>query len=76
MLVLRLPADVEQRLNDLAQRTGRTKSYYARKAIVEALEDMEDVFLATQRLRSTKKTYTVEQAFDMLGLNHVVSDAQ
>jgi RHH-type rel operon transcriptional repressor/antitoxin RelB len=32
MLVLRLPADVEQRLNDLAQRTGRTKSYYACKA--------------------------------------------
>jgi RHH-type rel operon transcriptional repressor/antitoxin RelB len=75
MLVLRLPPDVEQRLSDLAQKTGRTKTYYARKAIVEALEDMEDVFLAAERLRATKNVYTVDEAFEALGLTNVDSHA-
>jgi RHH-type rel operon transcriptional repressor/antitoxin RelB len=30
MLALRLPRDIEQRLDALARKTGRTKSYYAR----------------------------------------------
>ena len=42
MLVLRLPPEVEQRLEDLARKTGRTKSYYAKKAIIEVLQDEED----------------------------------
>lgn len=29
MLALSLPPDLEQRLDDLARKTGRTKSYYA-----------------------------------------------
>ncbi len=75
MLVVRLPADVEQRLTDLAQKTGRTKSYYARKAILEAIEDMEDMFLAAERLRTTKKVYTIDEVFEELGLNHVDNHA-
>jgi len=50
MLALRLPPDIEARLDDLAKRTGRSKSYYAREAIVKHLEDLEDLYLAEQRL--------------------------
>ncbi|WP_420962675.1 type II toxin-antitoxin system RelB family antitoxin [Brucella sp. IR073] len=50
MLALRLPADIEKRLDDLAKTTGRTKSYYAREAILRHLEDMEDLALAEARL--------------------------
>ena len=46
MLALRLPKHIEERLDALALRTGRTKSYYARKAIVEMMEDLEDIALA------------------------------
>mgnify|MGYP003536809500 CR=1 FL=1 len=35
MLALRLPPDIEARLEALAKKTGRTKSQYAREAIVE-----------------------------------------
>ena len=42
MLALRLPKDLEQRLEALARRTGRTKSYYAREAISEYLDEQED----------------------------------
>jgi len=52
MLALRLPPDIEKRLDDLAKRTGRTKSYYARQAILEHLDDMEALALAEERLKS------------------------
>jgi RHH-type rel operon transcriptional repressor/antitoxin RelB len=52
MLALRLPPDIEKRLDDLAKKTGRTKSYYARQAILAHLEDMEDIALAEERLKS------------------------
>jgi RHH-type rel operon transcriptional repressor/antitoxin RelB len=34
----------------LAQETGRTKSFYVREAILEHLDDLEDIYLAEQRL--------------------------
>jgi RHH-type transcriptional regulator, rel operon repressor / antitoxin RelB len=46
MLSVRLPADLEQRLEDLAKATGRSKTYYVREALVSKLEDMEDVYMA------------------------------
>jgi RHH-type rel operon transcriptional repressor/antitoxin RelB len=51
MLALRLPPEIEQRLDALAKKTGRSKSYYAREAILRQLEDMEDYYLARRRMR-------------------------
>jgi RHH-type transcriptional regulator, rel operon repressor / antitoxin RelB len=50
MLALRLPPDIEARLADLARRTGRTKSFYAREAILRHLDELEDLYLAESRL--------------------------
>jgi RHH-type transcriptional regulator, rel operon repressor / antitoxin RelB len=50
MLSLRLPPDIESRLEKLPKRTGRSKSYYAREAILERLNKLEDIYLADQRL--------------------------
>jgi RHH-type transcriptional regulator, rel operon repressor / antitoxin RelB len=50
MLTLRLPAEIEKRLAALAKKTGRTKSFYAREAIVRHLDDLEDYYLARERL--------------------------
>lgn len=52
MLALRLPPEIEARLDALAKKTGRTKSYYAREAILEHLEDIEDAYLADERIRT------------------------
>jgi RHH-type transcriptional regulator, rel operon repressor / antitoxin RelB len=54
MLAIRLPPDIEARLDALAQATGRSKSFYARAAIVEHLADMEDVYLAERRLEEVR----------------------
>lgn len=48
MLALRLPPKMEARLEALAQRTGRSKSFYAREVILEHLEDLEDLYMAEE----------------------------
>jgi RHH-type transcriptional regulator, rel operon repressor / antitoxin RelB len=50
MLALRLPDDIESRLAALARKTGRTKSYYAREAILAHLGYLEDAYVAKGRL--------------------------
>lgn len=46
MLSVRLPEELEQRLEALAKATGRSKTYYVRQALIEKLEDMEDLYMA------------------------------
>ena len=50
MLALRLPPEIEKWLEALAKKTGRTKSFYAREAILRHLEDLEDYHTARRRL--------------------------
>jgi RHH-type transcriptional regulator, rel operon repressor / antitoxin RelB len=50
MLAIRLPNSIESRLEKLAKRTGRTKTFYVREAILEHLDDLEDIYLAEKAL--------------------------
>jgi RHH-type rel operon transcriptional repressor/antitoxin RelB len=50
MLAVRLPQSIERRLEKLARRTGRTKTYYVREAILQHLDDLEDMALAERAL--------------------------
>jgi len=60
MLALRLPPEIEQRLDALAKKTGRSKSYYAREAILRQIEDIEDYYLAQRRLSRGGPRVTLE----------------
>ena len=51
-LSVKLPEDVEARLDALARKTGRTKTFYVRQAILEHLEDLEDYYLALERIQN------------------------
>jgi RHH-type rel operon transcriptional repressor/antitoxin RelB len=66
MLALRLPPEIDKRLTDLARRTGRTKSFYAREAILRHLEDIEDYHLARRRLARRSVRVTLEALEDEL----------
>ena len=55
MLAIRLPESIEKRLEKLAQKTGRTKTFYAREAIVTHLSDLEDLYLAEARLERIER---------------------
>ena len=55
MLTVRLPEEIEERLAALAKATGRSKSYYAREAIQDKLEDLEDAYLGAAVLERIRK---------------------
>ncbi len=58
MLAIRLPESIEKRLEKLAKRTGRTKTFYAREAILRYIEDLEDAYdaeRAWEGIRSGKE---------------------
>jgi len=61
MLAIRISHNIEQRLQHLAQRTGRTKTYYAREALLRYIEDMEDEYIALSRLETPTKRWTLDE---------------
>ena len=64
MLALRLPEDLEARLDALAKKTGRTKSFYAREAIIEYIDDLEDLYLAQKRYALIEKGKSTTMSLD------------
>ena len=69
MLAIRLPKDIEKRLEELAKKTNRTKTYYAREAILEYLDDLEDYYLAVARLEENLPSIPLEEVERQLGLD-------
>ena len=67
----RLPQDLADELDELARETGRSKSYYARQAIVEFLEDRADYLHAMAVLEREKgqPNLSLEQVKRELGLD-------
>ena len=66
MLSVRLPGDIEKRLDALANATGRSKSYYVRAAVMAKLEDMEDIYMAEavmERLASGEEKVLTSEEF-------------
>jgi RHH-type rel operon transcriptional repressor/antitoxin RelB len=72
MLAIRLPATIEARLDRLAKRTGRTKTYYAREAILQYLDDLEDIHFAEKELAAVRsgrsKPIPLEEVMRRYGL--------
>ena len=68
MLAIRLPDDIELRLASLAAETGRTKTALAREAILEYIDDLEDLYLAESRARLNRKAISMEELERELGL--------
>jgi RHH-type rel operon transcriptional repressor/antitoxin RelB len=52
---VRLPSEYEQRLDYLARQTGRSKAFYIKQLIMDHLDDLEDVYLAAQRLEQLRQ---------------------
>lgn len=68
MIAVRLPEEIEKRLEALARKTGRSKAFYAREAIVEHIEDLEDYYLALKRLHKGLEAIPLEEMERRLGL--------
>ncbi|HEX3661579.1 MAG TPA: DUF6290 family protein [Acidobacteriaceae bacterium] len=69
MLGVRLDPELEKRLEKLAKKTGRTKSYYAKEAIRQYVEDREDYLLAVEISKRNEQTFSLEEVRRKLGLD-------
>lgn len=69
MLAIRLPEEIETRLAALATKTGRTKTFYAKEAILEYMDDMEDKYLAINRLENPSKRWSLDELEQDLDLD-------
>ena len=69
---LRLPDDLNIRLSNLADKTGRSKTFYMLEAIRDHLDDLEDLYLAEQRLIEIRagrsKTTPIEEVMKRYGM--------
>jgi RHH-type rel operon transcriptional repressor/antitoxin RelB len=68
MLTVRLPEQIEKRLAALAKKTGRTKTFFVREAILEHLDDLEDFHLAMARLEENLRGIPLKEMERRLGL--------
>ncbi len=60
MIAIRLPDEIEKRLDLLAKKTGRTKTYYVREAVIDHLEELEDIYLSLDRLEKPTKRWSLD----------------
>ena len=69
---IRLPEDIERRLEAMAKKTGRSKAFYIREMILRQIDKMEDYYLAAgevERLREGQfRTFTAQEVRHDLGL--------
>ena len=70
---IRLPDEIENRLEKLSFQTGRSKSFYVKEAIIEHLDDIEDVYLAEKRLEDIRagrtQTIPLEEVMKRYGMD-------
>ena len=67
-----MPEDLEIRLDQIVERTGKSKADYVIEAVSEKLEDLEDLYIAEQRTLAHRaglsRSYTQEEMEQRLGL--------
>jgi len=73
-ITVRVDPEIDERLDRLASRTHRAKSFYVREALLEHLADLEDVYLAESRLEEIRagreKTILLEEVMKRHGLEN------
>ncbi|MGI6252554.1 MAG: type II toxin-antitoxin system RelB family antitoxin [Aminivibrio sp.] len=73
MPAVQIPEDLDNRLNALARRTGRSKSSFVREALMRQLDDIEDYYFGMETLERIRKgeerVYSSDEARRELGLD-------
>ncbi|UZJ38782.1 DUF6290 family protein [Prosthecochloris sp. SCSIO W1103] len=73
LIGIRIPKSVKDRLDVLARKTGRTRTFYIRQALLEHLDDLEDRYMAQEVLGRVKEgeeeLYSLDDVERDLGLD-------
>jgi RHH-type rel operon transcriptional repressor/antitoxin RelB len=68
--VVRISRELDERLTRLAEKTNRSKAYYARKAIETFLDDHEDYLTAVAALEASKERVSLREFKKRLDLDN------
>ena len=68
MMTITIEPELETRLEVLGATTEETKKALLRKALLSALEDLEDLHMAEEVLANPGKRYSLEEVERELGL--------
>ena len=66
--MISVPPEVEDRLNAIARRAGRTKDDCAMEALLDFIETQEDYEIAAERLKRNEPSIPLEDVKRRLGL--------
>lgn len=66
--VVRIPKSINDKLDVLSHKTGRTKIFYITEALTRYMEDMEDFVLAEAATEKTKRRISYNDLAKELGL--------
>lgn len=70
---IRLAPEIENRLDQLARKTGRTKAFYLREIIEGGIAEVEEYYLAAETLarvrKGQEKVYSAASVRNDLGLD-------
>ena len=69
MFAIRLDKEIEQELDLLAKTRGSNRSAVVREAILQYLEDNEDLYLAKQTQIQMRSSKSLKQLRENLGLD-------
>ena len=61
VLAINVPPDLEERLTELAAKAGRSPEDVVGEALLTYLEDLEDAFVAIERLQSARRAIPLEE---------------
>ena len=61
MITIRLPPEVERRIDDLVSRAGHTRTFYVTEAVLQYLDDLEEKYLALSRLERPAMRWTLDE---------------
>ncbi len=72
MIAIRMPKDIEERLDRLAKKTGRTKTYYVKEAVLEHLDELEEAYSAKKVFEDVKsgkeETVGIDEIIEKYGM--------
>ncbi len=69
MTAIQIPDELAAQIEQGAQRAGETKDVFLREAVLSRLEDLEDIAIATERLKNPGRRFTLAEVVEDLGLD-------
>jgi predicted DNA-binding protein len=69
MATIQIPDDLANQIEQGAQRAGETSTAFLSEAVLSRLEDLEDIAIATERLRNPGKRISLAEIGRKYGLN-------